>query len=326
MTLLEPLVKPAEKNISVTVVHYSSQYKGQWDNFVLGAKNGVFLFLRDYMEYHSNRFRDHSLLFFRGDQLVGLLPANIDGDTLFSHAGLTFGGVISGYDMKTTLMLELFEALNSHCRRNKITKVVYKTIPYIYHSVPASEDLYALFRNNAKLIGRNLSSSLYIPQKGVLDSRRKESLRKARKHNLIVKRSSDLAGFMQLAQEVLMERHGARPVHTLEELTLLINRFPGNIKLFASYRQDEMLAGIIMYESQNVAHGQYAANSAEGRSIGAQDLIEDYLINQYYVNKKYYDFGISTLQLGRELNEGLICRKEGFGSSAVNYDIYELAI
>ena len=325
MTVTESMNK-VDNNKSLTVLVYKPENKTAWNNFIEVSKNGTFLFNRDYMEYHSERFMDHSLLFFKNGRLVGVLPANVDGGTLFSHEGLTFGGIISGYSMKTPLMLEIFQNLIYHCQKNGITKVIYKPIPYIYHSIPADEDLYALFRNNAKLIGRSVSSSLYLAEKGVFDGRRKESLRKAKKNNLVVKRSYDLKSFMRLAENVLMEKHGVRPVHTFEELTLLTNRFPNNIKLFASYKQEIMVAGIVIYDSANVAHGQYAANSDMGRSIGAQDIIEDYLINEECTSKKYYDFGTSTTQLGRELNESLITRKEGFGSSAINYDLYEMII
>jgi predicted nucleic acid-binding protein len=326
MSTLEPLTKCFNENKTLSVSVYKPENKNLWDGFVSCAKNGVFLFFRDYMEYHSDRFQDHSLLFFKDGQLVGLLPANLDHHALHSHAGLTFGGVISGYDMTQFLMLEIFEKIVEHCKKEGITQVIYKAIPYIYHSVPADEDLYALFRNNAKLIARNVSSTIFMLEKRPFDGRRKESLRKAKKNNLFVKRSYDLKSFMDLAEYVLMEKHGVRPVHTIEELAPLMSRFPDNIKLFVSCKQDVMLAGIVMYESANVAHGQYAANSAIGRSIGAQDIIEDYLINEYYKDKKYFDFGISTLKLGKELNEGLLTRKEGFGASAVTYDFYELIL
>ncbi len=320
------LVPPRQKETELTVEVYTPKNYWLWNNFVANSKNGVFLFNRDYMEYHSSRFKDHSLMFFKGEKLVGLMPANLEVHTLHSHAGLTFGGVVSGYNMTQNLMLEIFDKLIEHSVKQGITQVIYKTIPYIYHSIPADEDLYALFRHNAHLIGRNVSSSVFLSQRLPCDSRRKESLRKARKNGLVVKQSSDLKTFMELAEYILMEKHGVRPVHTVEELEFLMQRFPENIKLFISTRSGKMLAGIIIYESANVAHGQYAANSGEGRRVGAQDAIEDYLISQYYRDKQYFDFGISTVKLGRELNEGLLCRKEGFGASAVNYDIYELII
>jgi hypothetical protein len=223
-------------------------------------------------------------------------------------------------------MLEIFNCIVEHAKDEGIKQVIYKVIPHIYHSVPADEDLYALFRQGGRLIGRNISSAVYLPNHSPFDSRRRESLRKARKNGLAVKRSYDLKSYMALAEYMLLEKHGVRPVHTAEELAPLMTRFPDNIKLFVSTLNGEMAAGIIMYESQNVAHGQYAANSEVGRGIGAQDIIEDYLINNYYKDKKYYDFGISTTKLGKELNEGLLSRKEGFSASAVNYDFYEILI
>lgn len=325
-TLQYPISQSIQKQTPLSVALYEPEDKQRWDSFVSAAKNGVFLFYRDYMEYHSDRFIDHSLLFFKEDQLVAVMPANLESHTLHSHAGLTFGGLISGYDMTQELMLEIFEGLIRHCQDVGIHQVIYKTIPYIYHAVPAEEDLYALFKNNAHLIGRSVSSTILLPEKLPFDSRRKESLRKARRNGLVVRQSYDLKSFMQLAEHVLMEKHGARPVHTVAELEPLMRRFPQNIKLFVSIRNSDMVAGIIIYESTNVAHGQYAANSDIGRKIGAQDIIENYLINEYYQSKKFYDFGISTLKLGRELNLGLLDRKEGFGASAISYDVYELIL
>jgi hypothetical protein len=69
------ILQSNNKEIEIRV--YKPEFKGLWDAFVSGAKNGVFLFNRDYMDYHSDRFQDYSLLFFRDNCLVALLPANI---------------------------------------------------------------------------------------------------------------------------------------------------------------------------------------------------------------------------------------------------------
>ena len=276
------------------------------------------------MDYHSDRFEDHSLIFLRDNQLVALLPGNIDGDTLYSHGGLTYGGVLSGYKMTTSLMLSIFQELKQHCKEVGIQKIVYKSIPSIYHNAPANEDLYALFCCGAKLIGRNLSSCIFLPEKQRFNENRRESIRKAKNSQLVVKQSFDFEAFMDLVEQVMSERHDAKPVHSAAEMALLARHFPENIKLFASYKGDKMLAGCLMYESRNVAHGQYAANSLDGRCLGAQDVIIDYLVNEYYKNIKFFDFGISTLNLGQFLNFGLVAHKESFGASAVVYDFYEL--
>lgn len=324
MTALEPLTKLNGNNKALTVSVYKPENKKAWNNFISTSKNGVFLFNRDYMEYHSDRFVDHSLMFRCNGELTAVLPANEKDGVLYSHGGLTFGGVISGYDMSAKLMLEIFEKIKEHCVTHGFSKVVYKAIPQIYHSIPADEDLYALFRFGAKLVGRNVSSTILLSEKRTFNKKRRESITKAKNNNVLVSQSYDFPGFMKMVEEVISEHHGAKPVHSPQEMDLLAKRFPDNIKLFSSYKDDVMLAGCLIYETKNVAHGQYAANSTLGRTLSAQDVIVNYLINEYYAKKKYFDFGTSTLDMGHVLNEGLIAHKESFRASSIVYDFYEL--
>ncbi|MCW3999927.1 MAG: GNAT family N-acetyltransferase [Candidatus Bathyarchaeota archaeon] len=325
LTVLE-ILSESQPQGSVYASMYDPTHWKVWDSFVSASKNGTFLLLRNYMDYHSDRFQDHSLMFYRGDELVALMPANIEGDTLYSHAGLTYGGVISGYDMDAPLMHGIFEELQNHCQSIGVKKVIYKAIPPIYHSAPAEEDLYALFKYHANLIGRNLSSCIFLSEKKRFHKKRRESVTKAKNHGVTVRQSFDFGGFMGMVEQVVNGRHGSKPVHTSSEMMLLANRFPENIKLFGAYQADKMLAGCLIYETPNVAHGQYAANLDAGRALGAQDAIIDYLVNCYYVKHRYFDFGISTLNNGRFLNEGLVNHKESFGASAIVYDIYEMPI
>jgi hypothetical protein len=311
---------------TISIVQYSPEYKTLWDNFVSASKNGVFLLYRDYMEYHSDRFRDHSLLFFKNGKLIGLMPANINNDILNSHEGLTFGGIISDNEMKTPIMMEIFEKIISHCKEEGFTELMYKTIPYIYQQIPAEEDSYVLFRHKAELMGREIISSIQLPLNLNYTKERVRTIRKAKSHNIVVKRSFDFKAFMKILGEVLLERHGARPVHGVNEIIRLAERFPDNIKLFASFKEDSMLAGSVIFESKNVAHAQYAADSNEGWAIGALDLVFDYLIVECYKNKEFFDFGGSTENLGQVLNGGLLRHKEGFGARAVMHDFYRLSI
>jgi hypothetical protein len=310
----------------IRVVQYQAEHKSLWDEFVARAKNGVFLFQRDYMEYHRDRFHDHSLLFMADEKLVALLPANLMSDTLNSHGGLTFGGIVSDERMKTPLMLEVFDALRAHLQAGQIKKLIYKAAPHIYHDLPAEEDLYALFRHGAEIVARGASSAVYLPCRAPVGRDRKWRIKQGQKSGLEIRQSEDYETFAAMVAHVLSTRHGLKPVHTAAELRLLGGRFPQNIKLFTAGRGEQMLAGVLVYESKCVAHAQYISSTDEGKEAGAPDLLLDYLISERYLAKRYFDFGISTEQSGRHLNKGLIDNKEGFGARTVLYDVYEMTL
>lgn len=73
-------------------------------------------------------------------------------------------------------------------------------------------------------------------------------------------------------------------------------------------------------------HVQYGCASHQGKQTGALDLVIEYLIKEVYSDRHYFDFGISTENQGRVLNEGLIAQKEMFGGRAVAHCFYELLL
>lgn len=308
----------------VVVQRYEQGRADEWNRFVAQAKNGVFLFDRRYMDYHADRFRDHSLLFYDGDTLVGLLPASERGDALVSHGGLTYGGVITGRRMTTPVMLAIFDGIRGHLREHGLQRLVYKALPHIYHDVPAEEDLYALFRSDARLVRRDVSSTILMADRVPVTKGRKSSVGAARKQGLVVRRSEDFHAFMAVEEEHLARRYGVKPVHTGDEMTMLAGRFPEAIKLFAAMRGDALLGGIVIYESRQVAHAQYIAATDEGKQAGALDLVMDHLLGTEYAGKRFFDFGISTEEGGRVLNTGLVSYKESYGARATVYDVYEV--
>jgi len=306
---------------------YNQNYKNIWNEFVRNSKNSHFFFQRDYMEYHSDRFEDFSLMIFdKTDKLISVLPANIKEDIVYSHQGLTFGGFLVNDKMKTEIMLEIFEFLKIYLSSQNIKKIVYKCIPYIYHTKPSEEDKYALFRNDAKLIRRDVTSTIDLTEQVRYSKGRKWSINKAKKESIKTFESDDYETFWELLISVLEYNHGTKPVHSLEEIQKLAKLLPKNIKLFLAKKNDKILSGALIYENKNIIHTQYLANSDEGREVGALDLLIDYLIKNIYKNKKYFDFGISNEDVGRYLNTGLIAQKEGFGARAVVQDFYELEI
>jgi hypothetical protein len=308
------------------VIQYSLNLKQAWDNFIHQAKNSHFMFYRDYMDYHSDRFSDASLMIYDQSQLVAVFPANRCDGVIHSHQGLSFGGLIMADKLRSAAVIQIFEAIIQFYRSQLVTKIIYKSIPHIYHSYPAEEDLYALTRFNTKLIRCDISSTIQMKNKIEFVELRKRAVRKALKNKLRVEQSYDFKAYWQIVSTILEERYNSSPTHTVEEIELLADRFPNNIKLFVAYTEaNVLLAGVVVYINNNVVHTQYLANSSIGKECGALDYIISHLLG-LYANIEFFDFGISTENCGKILNEGLIFQKEGFGGRGIVHNFYEINI
>lgn len=310
----------------VKIVQYTSDRKDEWNNFIKISKNGMFMFDRNYMDYHSDRFTDNSLMFFDDTKLIAMLPLNIKENILYSHQGLTYGGFITDEKMKQCKMLECFVALRQYMQANNVEKLVYKTIPHIYHKTPAEEDLYALFKNDAKLLKLEPSTTIYFNDPCKMPKGRKAQISRAKRECVEIQESKDFKTFIDLENKILTEYHNTKAVHTAEELELLHSKFPEQIKLYIATLNNKMIAGTLIFEYENVVHTQYMASNKISREIGGLDLLIKTLIDKYQNTKIYFDFGISTENNGQILNEGLISQKEGFGGRTVVYQLWEIKI
>ena len=303
---------------------YDIADRQEWDSFIGKSKNGTFLFKRGYMEYHNDRFEDYSLLVYDNKKLRAVLPANVKDDILQSHGGLTYGGLISDGCMTTETAMEVFSEINKYLLEQGIEKVVYKPTPWIYHTLPAEEDLYAIIQVcGAKLISREISSTVYLPNRPKFSQLRRRCVNKARRNGIKDRECNDIATFWNILNANLEGRYGVSPVHTEKELSLLASRFPDSIKLFMAYDGEEALGGTLVFVMNEIVHTQYIAASPKGKTVGALDMVFDELINEEFSNYRFLDFGKSTEHHGIWLNKNLIHQKEGFGGRGVCYDVYE---
>ena len=310
-----------------SIERYTEQHFQLWNDFVYRAKNTSFLFDRRYMDYHSHRFTDFSLLFFIDKRLYALLPANVEGDTLHSHQGLTYGGLIMDEHTTVSKTITLFHELNHFLRQKNIKKVIYKAIPYIFHLQPSEEDLYALWRmKDIKLVGRDVGTVIEHTHINKWYRIRERGVKRAKQAKIQVEETKDFAPFWQILTQNLQERYKVNPVHSLNEITLLHNRFPKNILHYIAKQENETLAGVVLYITPQVIHVQYIAANTKGKELGALDLIFHQLITQQFHHIRYFDFGRSTEDDGTYLNESLIYQKEGFGGRAVCWDKYEWSL
>lgn len=305
---------------------YGDDIREQWDGFVGASKNGTFLFARDYMEYHSKRFEDHSLLISDGTRIVAVMPANRVGSELYSHGGLTYGGIVSSDSMTTPVMLEVFDAVRGFLKEAGIATLFYKTIPSVYHRIPAEEDRYALFRAGATLYRRDVLSVVLMSDRPAIQERRRRGAAKAKKAGVVVARSERWADYWTVLSNHLEARYGTKPVHSLAEIELLRGRFPEAIALYTGEADGEVMAGVVMFGTPTTAHAQYIVASDRGREIGALDAVFMDLLTSQYPGKRFFDFGISNEDNGLVLNKGLIEQKEGFGARAIMHDFYSLDI
>ena len=317
---------PETRDDEIEVVRYTPSYGSQWNEFVQIASNGLFIFHRDYIEYHQHRFQDFSLLFFQARKLIAVIPLNAVGTVVATHAGLTFGGLIISKRIKSIAFQKIFDALLDFLRAKGFTTLQYKPIPFIFHRQIALDDQYALYLHQAQLVTRTLSSFIDLQSPTQLAKGRKWSLKKAEQTTWELKESKDFAAFMTLVQEILQTKYHVSPTHTATEIKYLADKFPQNIRLLGVYQTDVLLGGCVIYLSDQVVHLQYIAISPSGKIQHALDWIIHYLIETYRSTKKYLNFGISPGSGAYGLNAGLINNKESFGAVSLPCDIYEIKI
>jgi hypothetical protein len=308
-----------------SAVRYAPSSRGAWDAFVDASRNGTFLFRRDYLEYHRERFQDFSLIITTGDHVSALFPANRDGDRVISHAGLTFGGLV--LDRRATIerVVVMLSAIVQLLRTEGIRTLVYKTVPTIYHCAPTEEDRYALFRFGAQVVRRDVLTAISPMSPWQPSSKRCWSWNRAQRLTGVhVGPSHDWSGYWRVLGERLREQYGVSPVHSLEEITSLAAKFPAAIRLLTATVNGEVAAGAVLYESAQVVHAQYLASNAVARAYGLLDLVLRAAIEDARTGGKWFDFGGSTQRDGTYLNGGLARYKESFGGRTVVQDSYRL--
>ncbi len=314
---------------------YTPDDAATWNAFVEASKNGTFLFNRGYMDYHADRFTDYSLLYFNAKgKLWALLPANLtpqsDGSlSLCSHQGLTYGGFILCAQATMSDVMDMFIQTIDYLKANNVKTFFYKQVPTCYHTYPSQEDEYALWRLGAALSVCNISSTIeFNGQQYAIpfERRRKRGIARAEKAGYTISETRAIEHFWKIMESNLKEKYSAAPVHTIEEMNLLMQRFPDNIKCFIAERDGELEAGALMYLTPQVAHVQYAHASPVGKEEGALDLLYATLIKEFSTRCRFFDIGSSNEEGGHILNTNLIAQKEGFGARGITYKQWKFLI
>lgn len=307
----------------VLIRRYNSADRSEWNSFVGKAKNSTFLFDRSYVDYHEDRFRDHSLLIYSDNKLKALFIANENNDRIESHGGLTYGGLILEPGVRLEEVLQYFYHLLLYYHSNGFKTVFYKCVPSFFTIYSSNEDLYALFLLEATLTRRDAFLVLEPGKTSAYQTRRKRALKKAQTAGYSVRRSSDPDLFWSEVLEPNLEsRFGAKPVHSASEIKLLMDRFPEQIQLYELFT-DKVSAGIVVFLAGYVVHTQYISATDEAKKNGLMDALVHELVNETFANMRIVSFGTSNGIEPRTLNRGVFDWKEGFGARTHVQDFYE---
>lgn len=310
----------------ITVERYNPALAGEWDSFVDMSRNSTFLFRRDYMDYHADRFDDCSWIVRKKGKPIAMLPANITPDgVLHSHGGLTYGGfMLPQSHVDGSDVLRIFSCCIAAWREMGIKALDYKPLPHIYAASPSQEDEYALFRLGAVATERCISSTIDMHRGWMPNKLQKRHLAAASKLPVTIAETDDIPAFMAMLHDCLRERHNTAPVHTADEMSRLKTSFAANIRFFVASIDGLPHAGVCVYDTGIVAHAQYIATTARGRELNLLTPLFHHLITSEFANRRYFDFGISTEQHGTYLNEGLLRQKTSYGAGATIYSRFIL--
>ena len=311
------------KNYSVQKYHENDYEK--WNAFIAQAKNATFLFHRDFMEYHKDRFEDYSLIVLNDEKWVAVLPANVVDNQVFSHQGLTFGGLVCLEDVKVELIETVFESILAFFKENKMNNFILRPILDFYQSRVSNELNYFLFQNKASLMKRSMNLVIDYSKPLRISKSKLKHYRRVSKLGISIEEAVDCNLFWnQILIPRLEEKYQTKPVHSLEEINQLKTSFPENIKQFNAYYEGEIVAGITLFISKKVVKSQYGATSLKGESVRVLDFLFIKLINEYSSEYSFFDMGI--VYDGDFYNKGLLKQKEELGCSVYLQDVFKIEL
>ena len=305
------------------VQRYTDSIKKSWNEFILQAKNATFLFDRNYMDYHANRFDDYSLVIFDKKKIIAIFPANLIGHTIISHQGLSYGGIITLPKVSLQNSALIYSSILEYLAKENIKTIQLKVLPSFYHLYPSDEVDYFMHVLDAKKTKCDVTLTINQNKKIGFNTNKKRNIKLAKKNKLTISSSDNYTDFWNnILIPNLKESHGLAPVHTAEEIMLLHSNFPKEIALYVVLHNQQIIGGTVLFITNNVVHAQYISANEQGKEFGALDYLFDFLINEKYCNKDTFDFGIVNQDEG--INLGLTYWKEGFGARTYCHDFYEI--
>ncbi len=320
------------------IILYDETLKSIWNKFVANCNTPLLLFDRNFMDYHKNYFTDNSLLCYENSELIAVFPANKQDNILYSHKGLTFGGILTKPNTKFEIKEKIIQSIIIYLQNNNIKTLVIKQLPSFLQVVPDESEVYLwnFYSTNNKIsdvkeaINPDINSVIDLAKTNHWQKGKFSNIKKAIKNNIVIEKCSiideDYADFWHLLNTNLANRFGLKPVHSLEEIKLLANNFSNKISLFVAKKNNEIVAGTVLFDYGHCLHTQYIAANEIGKDLGATDLLISEIITEARKKYRFFSFGISNTRKGYEINKGLLEWKQGWGAEIKLHIFFKLQI
>lgn len=321
---------------TLSIRRFQTNDEQQWDEFVEKTNNGTLFHTRRFLSYHPpERFTDHSLWILKDGKPCSILPAvefeHDEKRVLISHRGASYGGFVFRDFLGLRDAFDQVQALIDYARDNGFQGIDITPPPRSYFRRPTDYFDFALLQNGFAYRKREISSiiPLTFGRQDILSTFKESSrraVRKAHKSGVTVQESEDYASFYAILKKNLRLRHNVTPTHTLEELIRIKDLFPDRIKLFASFYQETMVAGVVLFVcNPRVVLAFYISHDDEFQFVRGVNLlfydIVDWSIQNHF---GFLDFGIFTVN--EDPNWGLARFKESFGAQGVFRDSFRLTL
>jgi hypothetical protein len=298
-----------------------------WNSFVKVAKNATFLFHRDFMEYHADRFTDYSLMIFDGIQLIAVIPGNKADNVFYSHQGLTYGGIVVKENLGGEKIEEILKATLIFLTNNCFSSFRIKSFPFFNDEMINQNLDYFLWKSDAKIYERNMNLVIDLKKEiKIAKSKRKKYAQNLSLPLEFVRETSFDAFWNNILTPRLWLKHQVKPVHSLEEITQLAIDFPENIIQYSVYLKGEILSGITIFKDKKSIKSQYGATSDLGEKYRALDFLYIKLMDLYMCEIDFFDLGTVNSDHGQVYFKGLLKQKEELGATTFIHDYYEIKL
>tara|TARA_Y100001970_G_scaffold63393_1_gene81183 strand:+ start:6002 stop:6952 length:951 start_codon:yes stop_codon:yes gene_type:complete len=313
------------------VIKYEdNKHHNLWNDFILHSNNGTIFHLRNFLSYHRERtFNDCSFIFYNKKNIEAVFTGAILDECLYSHPGASFGGFVYN-ELSFPYANQIVDALIIEAKKLKLKEIVIIPPPFIYYKKYNETMEYCLYSKGFDNIEYYISSFVNLETNlmNQMSDRKKRYIKKFEKE-IQIKLSNDIDSFYPILINNKL-KHKATPTHTLEELKILMEKFPNKIKLLLTSKDNQIIGGslnfitnddscILFYNMIN-----YDYQHLQIASIQIYESLKWAKKN----NLKFLDIGVSQIYKNNQIvpHESLINFKEQFGAQAMIRKVMKLKL